>query len=905
MLIVPRSWPALKSRCKSLQRESPCKALAELGKAALCHTISHVLTNPSKSQLAIQYSHQLRVLDPKTWVFWLSADSTANFEKGFAEIADKADIAAYYKGNKDRLLTVKRWLEDESNGKWLIIVDNADDLTVLIPGPPTQTKKKSKTAMIGNRAAKNMLDLLPQTLNGRYLVTSRDREVAYQITGDYKSIIPVSEFNETEALELLHKRLIEIPEKSEAKELVKAVGYMPLAITHAAGSIEQGRPRMTIPKYIEKFRKGDSERTQLLEADVYDPRRDRHRSNSVFVTWHISFEMIRETRPSAARLLSLMSLFNRHAIPEDLLLDRYMQDVVPETPWWKTKRYTRRMNKGPVGRKRYAGKSKNGETQPDFEDDWSLLNRFSLISTDISGTHFSMNNLVQVATRRWLELHAQLSAWNRNFIFLMNDVYPNIRTDYDVLRKTCEALFPHALAASQCEPPDKQTLHVWAHLLYKIGEHTYDLTAWDFGIKVLGAASTIFEASRGKCDDLTLLSMWRMSEMLVLEKRHAEAEVHYRTVLKRRKKSFGPSHLETLATMDELREVLNSQGKVTEADALYEESMAIRERKYGLHHKATQRAMEERVMFLSAKGRNTEAEKLARHAFTMRQEEAHHEVYDGAWCTNMESMALKLQLLRGEPEEATRIFREILEHKERTLGNKDTETLFTLIRLAAVFLGQEKYGDAEILYKRALSGDHEGKVVDLARRCEYVWCLLKQEKLEEAEPFAHALLQQSIKELGRADRNTAFASSILAGVLQGKNRLEEALQYVLEAYAIAREVLGEDHEDTQDYAQQLETIKHDIVAEKKIPASSVSSSGHVSHALNKIRKDSAHANNFAHFANGALDFDARMEISTNELAPVQGSCKEEKDGWCEKSADKKFVDTAVVQGGQGVCLIVD
>lgn len=209
-----------------------------------------------KSQLAIQYAHQLRTNEPNTWVFWLSADSTANFDKGLAEIAEKADIAAYYEGNKDKFLTVKRWLEDEKNGKWLIVIDNADDLSILVPGPPVHTKKKSKNAELNHRPTQNILDLLPQTTNGSYLVTSRDREVAYQITGDYKSIIPVSVFSETEAIDLLHKRLTEAPEDSDAKALLKALDYVPLAISHAAAYIERGRPRMTVPKYIEKLRKG-------------------------------------------------------------------------------------------------------------------------------------------------------------------------------------------------------------------------------------------------------------------------------------------------------------------------------------------------------------------------------------------------------------------------------------------------------------------------------------------------------------------------------------------------------------------------------------------------------------------------------------------------------------------------
>ena len=49
--------------------------------------------------------------------------------------------------------------------------------------------------------------------------------------------------------------------------------------------------------------------------DAGDTRRDWSAVHSIFMTWQISFDHIRGQRPSAARLLSLMSLFDRQGIP--------------------------------------------------------------------------------------------------------------------------------------------------------------------------------------------------------------------------------------------------------------------------------------------------------------------------------------------------------------------------------------------------------------------------------------------------------------------------------------------------------------------------------------------------------------------------------------------------------------
>lgn len=60
---------------------------------------------------------------------------------------------------------------------------------------------------------------------------------------------------------------------------------------------------MTISKYL----------------DAGDLRRDESASNSVVATWQMSFEHIREERPSAANLLLSISVFNPQGIPESVL----------------------------------------------------------------------------------------------------------------------------------------------------------------------------------------------------------------------------------------------------------------------------------------------------------------------------------------------------------------------------------------------------------------------------------------------------------------------------------------------------------------------------------------------------------------------------------------------------------
>jgi hypothetical protein len=66
-----------------------------------------------------------------------------------------------------------------------------------------------------------------------------------------------------------------------------------------------------VAKYLEKHKKSDHKRTSLLNHPEGHHWRDWEAKYSIIVTWQISFEHIRQTRPSAADLLSPMSFFDR------------------------------------------------------------------------------------------------------------------------------------------------------------------------------------------------------------------------------------------------------------------------------------------------------------------------------------------------------------------------------------------------------------------------------------------------------------------------------------------------------------------------------------------------------------------------------------------------------------------
>ena len=396
----------------------------------------HKLILERKSQLAVEYAYRVRERSPATWVFWVHASSTARFEEGYRKIAERAKLPGWDQPDVDIMKPVYSWLCDEAHGRWVMIIDNADDLGVF---PRPLEKRKGRKDDGSSNTAAALLEFLPQSPNGSILITSRSRDVAFRLTGSYADIIRVHPMDQSHALALLRNKLKGSFTQDDAVALVEALDYMPLAITQAAAYISQRAPRATVSRYLQDLRKGDRDRAKLLDMDIEDSRRDGTASNSIIATWQISFEHIRRARPSATRLLSLMSLFDRQGIPESLLGGHYQED---------------------------------NNASADFEDDLNTLTSFSLVVTDIDGHHFEMHRLVQFSTRKWLELQGELEGWREKYITLMDDSYPVGQYEN---WKVCQALFPHAQAAVASRPTGGGALEAWASVLFKAAWYADDM----------------------------------------------------------------------------------------------------------------------------------------------------------------------------------------------------------------------------------------------------------------------------------------------------------------------------------------------------------------------------------------------------------------------------------------------
>lgn len=384
-------------------------------------------------------------------MLWVHASNAARFAQSFRDIADSVKIAGRQGPQANIFKLVHDWLRGCKHS-WLLVLDNVDDARFLVERPAADAKT----------GARPLREYIPHCNRGLVLVTTRNRQAALKLV-EQRDIVEVEPMDEQSALALLYKKLGTQADDSRIAELAAALEYMPLAIVQAAAYILQRSSRYSVVRYLDDYRKSEWKRTSLLEFDDGQLQRDWEATNSIIVTWQMSFEYVRQTRPSAAELLSLMSFFDWQGIPDGLLQRRGKREE--EDNSHHQQRPTTEAADSDVEEDDASQSSTSAESEVDtFEDDVVALRNFCFVSDETGGTSFEMHALVQLATRTWLAAHGQHERWKQQFISNLSAAFP---TGAYKNWAVCGPLFAHAKAAMEQRPKDKQVLMEWATLMYR------------------------------------------------------------------------------------------------------------------------------------------------------------------------------------------------------------------------------------------------------------------------------------------------------------------------------------------------------------------------------------------------------------------------------------------------------
>ncbi|KAK7210889.1 hypothetical protein V2G26_018067 [Clonostachys chloroleuca] len=315
--------------------EPPCQRIALDG-----------LGGVGKTQVALQFAHWMKVNQPKYSVFWIPVLSEASFEQAYMEIGKLLSVPR--ESDEDYKKIVQRYLSSETAGKWLLIIDNADD----------------KAMIFGALEKPGLINFLPQSDHGLFLLTSRVREIA--ILFAETDVISITEMSSHEARALLDKSLITREEglDEHADQLLKELSYLPLGITQAAAYLNRNS-NVSPRRYLDLLRGAEIEKVQVLSRGFHDQRRYSGSSNDIMSTWLVSFSQIAKEDPFSFKLLSFMACIEPRAIPKIVL------------PF--------------------------GSSEEEMENAIGTLCGYSFLSQRQDPNTFDMHRLVHLATISWLE----------------------------------------------------------------------------------------------------------------------------------------------------------------------------------------------------------------------------------------------------------------------------------------------------------------------------------------------------------------------------------------------------------------------------------------------------------------------------------------------------------------------
>ncbi|KAK4183100.1 kinesin light chain, partial [Podospora australis] len=551
-----------------------------------------------KSQLVIEFAH--RIAAGQSWVFWVHAGTQARVEEGFRMIADAVKLRGRNQPKADIPQLVYSWLSNERSGRWVMILDSADDRDVFYNANSAHGPTSDDTF-----DRRPLATYLPQSRNGSIIITTRDKDLAFRLIGRRQNMIEVGPMVQTEALTLLEKKLGSLPDMDVAAALVEALDFVPLAISQAAAYIQARAPRSSPEKYLAEFRENEHKRARLLGYDGGDLRRDGGASNALLTTWQISFDHIRTKRRTAADLLSLMSFFDRQGIPGWVLKPpRTITDTarVQDTDAAGDVESDNRGDTTDDDTDDVADDALDGR----FEDDVAMLRDYCLIVADEAGDEFEMHGLVQLSTRRWLEVYGEQETFKQQYIERIATSFPT--GEYENWAQ-CRSLFAHVQVALGYRPSENTAVR-WAKLLHNGGRYAWSQGRYEVAQQMVGKARRVRGKRLGEEDVATLDSMSLFALVQKDQGRWKEAETLQVQVMEMSKKVLGDEHPDTLTSIANLASTYGNQGRWKEAETLEVQVMEMYKKVLGDEHPETLNSIANLASTYWNQGRWKEAETL-------------------------------------------------------------------------------------------------------------------------------------------------------------------------------------------------------------------------------------------------------------------------------------------------------
>ncbi len=697
-----------------------------------------------KTQIAVEYAYRSREKGEHTHILWINAASEeaiiSSFQTLTAVLPDFVDRDE--KNQRELITAIKRWLE-RCQESWLLIFDNADDLSLVQPYIPMQGQ-------------------------GSILLTTRANAVGWLANS-----IEVEQMGLVEGTQFLFHRTQRLQaseqECNEASNVVIALDGFPLALDQAGAYIEE--TGCSFSDYLMLY---EQHRRTLLA------RRGKQSTNyphSVATTWSLSFQKVAQANPAAAELLRLCAYLSPDHIPEEL--------ITQSAAYWP-----------PILQQAVADPLS-------FNEMLEALLAFSLMKRLAQERLLSLHRLVQVVQMDQMDFQEQLT-WAERVVCAVNTLFPLDPEEQVDTWPQCLRYLEQVQACDQLIQQYQLCIPEAAELLDRAGVYLREHASHSLAEPLFQRALAIAEQRLGS-QHLQVASCLNNLGVLYKEQgKYEQAEPLYLQALHIRERALGPHHLGLSYNLNSLGLLYYEQGRYSEAEPLYLRALHIREEALGPHHSWLASSLNNLGILYMDQGKHSEAEPLylrALHIWEQALGPHHPEV---AYALNNLGI---LYMDQGKYEQAEALIQRALHIREQALGPQSPQLASCLNNLGELAWEQRKYEQAESFNQRALhileqaEGPHHPHVASILNGLANV--SRDQGHYEQADALYQRVLMIRREHLGPGHSDMADTLHDLARLRELQQQHTEALSLYQQALSMREQALGSHHSKTTATRQRL------------------------------------------------------------------------------------------------------